>query len=178
MVATRNMEYPDQELYNFVLKEMKMRNINRKTIGEAVYELQHQYFPKLKPEDFGKELPNVLKKREVLNLLATGFILDNLASEKKLPEPYQQIVENDLGQFGVDETLAIAVSQLYGSLGNTNFGYGDKIKVGWAKNLDTDTKQNRVNTFADDLFLALVSGVVGRFGHGRPLKIASEPEIE
>ena len=173
MVATTGMEYPDQELYDWVINELNKKNINAATLGEAVYELQHKYFPDLTPEDFGKEFKNVLKKREVLNLLSTGLILDNLATEHKLPEPYQTIVENDLGQFGVDETLSIAISQLYGSLGVTNYGYGDKIKVGYSKYLDNE-EDGVINTFADDLFTALASAMVGRFGHGRPLKLKTK----
>lgn len=173
MVATKGLDYPDQELYDWVVNELDEKNINAKTLGEAVYELQHKYYPELTAEDFGKEFKNVLKKREVLNLLATGLVLDNLATERKLPEPYQTIVENDLGQFGVDETLSIAISQLYGSLGVTNYGYGDKIKVGYSKYLDNETA-GQINTFADDLFTALASAMVGRVGHGRPLKLKIE----
>lgn len=169
MVATKGVDYPDKELYEYVVAELEKRNITQKTVGEAAYELQHMYFPNVTVEDFGSELPHVLKKREVLNLLATGLALDNLATENKLPQPLQFIIENDLGVFGVDETLAMAISQLYGSIAQTNYGYADKEKMGLAKKLDNGG--DYVNTFADDLFLALVSGVVGRFGHGSALKL-------
>lgn len=169
MVATKGVDYPDKELYEYVVAELGKRNITQQTVGEAAYELQHMYFPNVKVEDFGSELPHVLKKREVLNLLATGLALDNLATENKLPQPLQFIIENDLGVFGVDETLAMAISQLYGSIAQTNYGYADKEKMGLAKKLDNSG--DYVNTFADDLFLALVSGVVGRFGHGSALKL-------
>lgn len=169
MVATKGVSYPDKELYEYVLTELEKRNITQYTVGEAAHILQHKYFPNVSVEEFGAELPKILKKREVLNILATGFALDNLATEQKLPQPLQFIVENDLGIFGVDETLAMAISQLYGSIAQTNYGFADKEKMGLAKKLDNSGSQ--VNTFADDLFLALVSGVVGRFGHGSALKL-------
>lgn len=171
MVATKGFQYPDQELYEWVLKELDKRGINEVEIGKVAYELQHEYYPDVTVEQFGSELKNVLKKREVLNILAVGLELDNLAGRGMLSEPLQSIIANDAGVFGVDENLALNISQLYGSIAVTNYGLGDKKKFGLAKELDNDTEEGRVNTFADDLFLALCSAVVGRFGHGAPLKL-------
>lgn len=175
MVATKGLKYPDRELYDWVLNELNKRNINERTIGEIAYKMQHQYLPELTVEDFGSQLDDVLKKREVLNILATGFALDNLANEGLLPEPLQSIVANDLGVYGVDESLSLSLSQLYGSIAVTNYGYTDKDKPGVAKNLDN--KHGQVNTFADDLALALASAVIGRCGHGSKLDLdESKPE--
>ncbi|NMV57035.1 hypothetical protein FOL87_00025 [Lactobacillus reuteri] len=169
MVATKGFKYPDRELYDWVLNELEKRNINRRTIGEIAYKMQHQYLPDLTVDDFGKELDEVLKKREVLNILATGFALDNLAQDGLLPEPLQSIVANDSGVFGVDETLSLSLSQLYGSIAVTNYGFTDKDKPGIAAQLDNSNGQ--VNTFADDLALALASAVIGRCGHGSKLEL-------
>ena len=172
MVATKGLKYPDRELYDWVINELNRRNINRKTVGEIAYKMQHQYFPKLTVDDFGKELDEVLKKREVLNILATGFALDNLTREGLLPEPLQTIVANDLGVYGVDESLSLSLSQLFGSIAVTNYGYVDKDKPGIARELDNSKGQ--VNTFADDLALALASAVIGRCGHGSKLNLDDE----
>lgn len=172
MVATKNFEYPDQELYDWVLNELHKRNINNQTVGEIAYEMQHQYLPELTVEDFGAQLDEVLKKREVLNILATGFALDNLANEGLLPEPLQTIVKEDAGVYGVDETISLALSQLYGSIAVTNYGYEDKKKLGIAAKLDNSNGQ--VNTFADDLALALASAVIGRCGHGSKLNLEED----
>lgn len=168
-MVSKNIKYPDQELFDFVMNELKKRNINSHTVGEAAYQLQHQYLPELTIADFGYQLNEILKKREVLNTLALGFEIDNLATEKKLSEPLQTIIENDLGIFGLDELLAMNISQLYGSLSVSNFGFADKIKVGIAKDLDTD--ESHVRTFSDDLFSALVSAVIGRCGNGAKLDL-------
>ena len=168
-MVSKNIKYPDQELFDFVMDELKKRNINSHTVGEAAYQLQHQYLPDLTVADFGYQLNEILKKREVLNTLALGFEIDNLATEKKLSEPLQTIIENDLGIFGLDELLAMNISQLYGSLSVSNFGFADKIKVGIAKDLDTD--ESHVRTFSDDLFSALVSAVIGRCGNGAKLEL-------
>lgn len=169
MVATKGFKYPDRELYDWVLNELHKRNINNETIGEIAYNMQHQYLPHLTVEDFGAQLDEVLKKREVLNILAIGFALDNLANAGLLPEPLQTIVKEDAGVYGVDETISLALSQLYGSIAVTNYGYEDKKKLGIAAKLDNSNGQ--VNTFADDLALALASAVIGRCGHGSKLEL-------
>lgn len=137
--------YPDRELYDWVINELDKREINRRTIGEIAYKMQHQYLPHLTVEDFGKELDEVLKKREVLNILATGLALDNLADDGLLPEPLQSIVCADAGIYGLDESIALSLSQLYGSIAVTNYGYADKDKPGIAKKLDNS--HGCVNTF-------------------------------
>lgn len=169
MVATKGFKYPDRELYDWVLNELHKRNINNETIGEIAYDMQHQYLPDLTVEDFGAQLPEILKKREVLNILATGLALDNLANEGLLPKPLQRIVQNDMGVYGVDESLALSLSQMYGSIAVTNYGFADRVKLGVAS--DLDNSQGKVNTFADDLALALASAVIGRCGHGSKLEL-------
>lgn len=172
MVATKGVKYPDRKLYDWVLNELNKRNINNKTIGEIAYQLQHQFLPHLTVEDFGSQLDEILKKREVLNIIATGLTLDNLANEGLLPEPLQTIVQDDLGVYGVDESMALSLSQMYGSIAVTNYGYADRLKIGVAA--DLDNSQGKVNTFADDLALALASAVIGRCGHGSKLELDEE----
>ena len=169
MVANKNVPYPDQELFDYVVKELDKRGIDEWTVGNAAYAMQHQYYPDVTVEQFGSELTNVLKKREVLNNLAVGFALDDLANRSLLPEPLQTIVANDLGAFGVDEALALSITQLYGTVSSTNYGHADKEKIGFAKELDNSNGE--INTFSDDLFSALASAVCARFAHGSALQL-------
>lgn len=169
MVANKNVPYPDQELFDYVVKELDKRGIDEWTVGNAAYAMQHQYYPDVTVEQFGSELTNVLKKREVLNNLAVGFALDNFANRSLLPEPLQTIVANDLGNFTVDESLALNITQLYGTISSTNYGHADKEKIGFAKELDNSNGE--INTFADDLFSALASAVCARFAHGSALQL-------
>lgn len=169
MVANKNVSYPDQELFDYVVKELDKRGIDEWTVGNAAYAMQHQYYPDVTVEQFGSELTNVLKKREVLNNLAVGFALDNFANRSLLPEPLQTIVANDLGNFTVDESLALNITQLYGTISSTNYGHADKEKIGFAKELDNSNGE--INTFADDLFSALASAVCARFAHGSALQL-------
>ena len=176
MATNKKYDYPDSELYAYVRGELDKRNINEKTVGEAAYELQHEYLPHLTVSDFGNELNNILAKREVLNILAMGFTIDNFAQKKQLPSPLQDIMENDAGVWQLDEMFAVSIAQLYGMLSVTNFGYADKAKVGWASSLDNSP--DHITVFADDLFLALVSAVIGRCGHGSKLHLDDTAEDE
>lgn len=176
MATNKKYDYPDSELYAYVRGELDKRNINEKTVGEAAYELQHEYLHHLTVSDFGNELNNILAKREVLNILAMGFTIDNFAQKKQLPSPLQDIMENDAGVWQLDEMFAVSIAQLYGMLSVTNFGYADKAKVGWASSLDNSP--DHITVFADDLFLALVSAVIGRCGHGSKLNLDDTAEDE
>ena len=89
--------------------------------------------------------------------------LDRLAEAGAIAEPLQSIIENDAGVFGVDEALALQISEIYGTIGATNFGYLDRVKSGIIKQFDTD--ENHVNTFIDDLLGAIVAAVCGKVAH-------------
>jgi len=106
---------------------------------------------------------NVVHKREVLNNAMSGLEIERLSQEGLLKEPLASIIKNDIGVFGTDETLALAISQLYGSIGTTNYGYVDKDKTGIINKLDTSDDQ--VNTFSDDLVGAIASAAAAKVAH-------------
>lgn len=163
MVARKDDIFPDKELRDFVDKELEKRGITEQEIGKMVYELQHKFFPEKTVQEFGSELPHVLKKREVQEVLAIGFTLDNLANKKQLPGIVQTIVERDMGEFSTDELLAFNIAMMYGGISIANWGRIDTNKFGIAKKLDTTPEH--VNTFADDLVEALASACAARLGH-------------
>ena len=69
-------------------------------------------------------------------MLFTGIALDELAERKLLPEPLQAIMEADESFYGVDETLALGITNVYGMIGLTSFGYLDKVKPGIIRKLN------------------------------------------
>lgn len=168
MSTNKHFSYPDNELYQFVQKELHKRGITAYSIGEIAYEMQHDYLPDFKIENFAKQFNEVLKKREVLNLLAFAFELDNLANKGMFSEPIQNIIENDAGFWQIDEILASSLAQLFGMLAITNYGYLDKKKLGIAKQLD---EADSITVFSDDIVSALASAVIGRCGHGSKLEL-------
>lgn len=169
MVAKNDYVYPDEELYNYVVDTLNKKGVTKTNIAEQAYRMQKRFYPNLTVDDYAKQVPKVLKKRDVLNILAVGLALDEVATKKQLPEPLQSIVENDAGTFGVDEALAGNLSALYGNLSTSNTFYMDIAKQGIAKKLD---RAPGVNVFIDDLISALASAVIARNGHGKPLDLS------
>ena len=168
MATNKQFNYPDNELYQFVQEELHKRGITAYSIGEIAYEMQHDYLPDYEISDFAEQFSEVLKKREVLNLLAFAFELDNLANKRMFSEPIQNIIENDAGFWQIDEILASSLAQLFGMLAITNYGYLDKNKVGIARRLD---EEDSITVFSDDIVSALASAVIGRCGHGSKLEL-------
>lgn len=168
MSTNKSFNYPDNELYQFVQEELHKRGITAYSIGEIAYEMQHDYLPDYEISDFAEQFSEVLKKREVLNLLAFAFELDNLANKRMFSDPIQNIIENDAGFWQIDEILASSLAQLFGMLAITNYGYLDKNKVGIARRLD---EEDSITVFSDDIVSALASAVIGRCGHGSKLEL-------
>lgn len=168
MATNKQFNYPDKEIYEFVQKELRKRGITAYSIGEIAYKMQHEYLPDYEISDFAEQFNEVLKKREVLNLLAFAFELDNLANKGAFSEPIQSIIENDAGFWQIDEILASSLAQLFGMLAITNYGYLDKKKLGIAKQLD---EADSITVFSDDIVSALASAVIGRCGHGSKLEL-------
>ena len=64
----------------------------------------------------------------------------------------------DEGLYGVDELLGLGITNIYGSVGLTSFGYLDKMKNGiLGKMNQTQKNGGRVTTFLDDIVAALGS---------------------
>ncbi len=155
---------PMKELEAKTLDILKERGIELSSIAELVLDLQKPYQKNLTLEVCLENVKAVLEKREVAHAILTGVALDQLAEEKKLPEPLQSIVESDEGLYGIDEILPLSIVNLYGTIGLTSYGYLDKEKVGIIKELDT-IKDGKVHTFMDDLIAAIAAAAASRIAH-------------
>lgn len=159
----KGMKYPDTEAYKFVVNRLRELGVSLVDIATIVYGLEGKYLPKLTLQDCLDAVVDVVHKREVLNNAMSGLELDRLAQAGLIKEPLASIIKNDIGVFGTDESIALAISQLYGSIGTTNYGYVDKDKTGIIKKLDTN--DNQVNTFSDDLVGAIASAAAAKVAH-------------
>lgn len=92
-----------------------------------------------------------------------------------LSSPLQEIIENDEGLFGIDEILALAIVNVYGSIGLTNFGYLDKLKPKVINRLDTHKDDHEVNTFLDDIVGAIAAAAASRIAHANPIESSQKP---
>lgn len=158
--------YPDMELKKYVLDYFKELGIDLDQIAAQAVEHQSRFIDGLTLGDGKKRLNRILNKREVLNALAVAVQLDKLANLGHLDEPLQNIIANDAGTFGVDETMAISLAQLFGSISVTNYGYLDVNKSKEAKKLDELQKSGKkITVFIDDMVSALQAAVESSLAH-------------
>lgn len=143
---------------------MSERGVEIEDIAEIVYNLQIDYLPELTIETCCDSLNIVLSKREVLHSVLTGIAIDQATEKGLFPEPIQSIIASDEGLYGVDETLALSITNIHGSIGLTNFGYLDKIKPGVIREIDED-KEDECHTFLDDIIAALAAAAASRIAH-------------
>ncbi|EIJ80683.1 phosphatidylglycerophosphatase A [Bacillus methanolicus PB1] len=140
------------------------RGVEVKDIAELVYFLQEKYHQNLKMEECIQNVERVLSKREVQNAILTGIQLDIMAEKGMMEEPLQTIIATDEGLYGIDEILAFAIVNVYGSIGFTNYGYIDKQKPGILKELN-DKSSGKCNTFLDDIVGAIAAAASSRLAH-------------
>lgn len=149
---------------NLVIQLLKDRGVEISDISSLVYTLQSHYGP-LTLEECEESIHKVLSKREVQNAIITGVVLDIYAEQKLLPQPLQDILERDESLYGIDEILALSITNVYGTIGLTNFGYLDKEKVGILKALNNS--DGKVHTFLDDLIAGIAAAASARIAHSK-----------
>lgn len=162
------MEQSKSRLETAAMKRLLERDVTLDEIAELVYDLQAPYIDDITKERCLDSVKRVLKKREVQNAVLIGIELDILAEEDKLTSPLQEIISNDEGLFGIDEVLALAIVNVYGSIGLTNFGYLDKLKPKVINRLDAEKEDSEVNTFLDDIVGAIAAAAASRIAHSEP----------
>ena len=59
--------------------------------------------------------------------------------------------------------MALQISNIYGTIGATNYGWLDREKNGVINKIDKDPEH--VNTFADDLVAAIIAAACGKIAH-------------
>lgn len=149
---------------DIVIKMLKDRGVNLLDIAKLVYDLQIKYGP-LTMDDCLYSIDKVLEKREVQHAILTGVVLDIYAEKNLLPEPLLDILKRDEPLYGIDEVLALSITNVYGTIGLTSFGYLDKEKLGILK--DLNDPKNGVHTFLDDLVAGIAAAASARIAHSK-----------
>ncbi|MGI6344495.1 MAG: phosphatidylglycerophosphatase A [Bacillota bacterium] len=149
-----------KELVQHMLLE---RGVDLPDIAHLVLALQRPFHPRLTLQHCLDSVLAVLEKREVQYALLTGIALDRCAEQGLLPEPLQEAIVSDAPLYGIDEVLALSITNVYGTIGLTNFGYLDKIKPGILSKMNH--RSPRVNTFLDDLIAGVAAAASARIAH-------------
>lgn len=152
-----------EEAVSYMLKLLDERGVKLDDVAKIVHELQFPYHSSLTLEDCRASVLAVLAKRDVQYTLLTGIALDIMAEKKLLPAPLQDIMEADESLYGVDEVLALGITNAYGMIGLTSFGYLDKEKSGIIRELNANG--SHIHVFLDDLICALAAAASARIAH-------------
>ncbi|SIS43841.1 phosphatidylglycerophosphatase A family protein [Salimicrobium flavidum] len=158
------MENKITELEQTARNWLKERGVGIDDMADLVYYLQSKYHEGLTLDECRHNVHKVLQKREVQNAIITGIQMDKLAEDNKLEEPLQTTVVTDESLYGIDEIIAFAIVNVYGSIGFTNYGYIDKQKPGILKELD-DKSTGKCHTFLDDIVGAIAAAASSRLAH-------------
>lgn len=162
VLEIKGSHYPDKAMHELFVNRLAEKGISLSDIAEVTYQCQKSHIDGITFEECLKSVERICWKRELLNIAVTALELDRLGELGLLSQPLQHIVENDMGVYGVDETLALGISQLGGSISTTNYGNLDVIKTSIAKELDT---KPGVNTFIDDIVTAIACYAAARVAH-------------
>lgn len=145
---------------------LEERDVQLEEIAELTFFLQIDFYPDVTMEECMENVKTVLTKREVQNAILTGIQLDLLAEKDILREPLLQMVKYDEGLYGIDEVMSLAILNVYGSIGFTNYGYIDRLKPGILCRLNSKS-DGKIHTFLDDLVAAVAAAAAARLAHTR-----------
>ncbi|AOY77599.1 Phosphatidylglycerophosphatase A [Clostridium formicaceticum] len=148
---------------SIIINMLEERGVTIEDMAGLVLDLQKDYLP-LTTEIAIENIHKVLGKREVQNAVLTGIQLDKLAENNLIEEPLLSIVKRDDSLYGIDEIMALSITNIYGSIGFTNFGYLDKLKPGIIGKINAH-EHGQVNTFLDDLVSGIVAAACSRIAH-------------
>lgn len=163
-------------MFQETVDRLRDRGVVPDDIAQIVHDLQLPYYPELTIEECRSNVLRVLGKREVQHGVLTGIALDTLAERKQLPEPLQAIMEADEPLYGVDEILALSITNVYGTIGLTNFGYLDKTKPGVIGRLNNHSRE--IHVFLDDIVAGIAAAAAARIAHSRASGTQQPADLE
>ncbi len=157
---------------DLVIKMMKDRGVKVEDIARLVVEAQNRYIP-VTLEEANTIVESVFEKHEVQNAILTGLALDIAAEKGVIEEPLLSMLLTDEPLYGVDEILALSITNIYGSIAFTNYGFFDKTKPGVLAKLNKH-RDKQCNTFLDDLAAAVASAACSKLAHTYRRKAGKE----
>ena len=169
--------YTREEMFNLNKQTLLKRGITLEEIAEITYKQQSRYTPNIPKSLCLDSVERILTYRDVFHYIQLSAEIDRLAEEKMFQGPIQDILYYDLGLFGIDETFGLDVANLYGTIGQTNFGDIDVNKVGIVAYLNEEGKKEGVcHTFMDDIVGALAAAASTRVAQVLNEELAEEDD--
>lgn len=165
------------KLYMDHLNSLTEQEVSFVAMAEIVRQEQLRFEPDLTLVEAAESINAVLRKRNVQFAFLMAIQNDLLVQFHQSFEPVQSILFEDRGTFGGDEQIALEIANLYGTIGITNFGYLDREKQGFIKELDQlgKNRSDITTTFIDDILSAVIAAAEARVAHIRDQGHDDEP---
>ncbi len=174
-MSKNNVFYSREEMQRLNTEKLLERGVTIEEIAQIAYNQQAKYNSKIDMKDCIESVEKILSLRDVFHLLQLGAEIDRLTEERAFKGPIQDIMDNDLGVFGIDEIFGLDIARLYGAIGQTNFGDIDVNKPGIVAKLNEEGKSgtSHCHTFLDDIV-----GAIAAAASTRVAQIVSEEEAK
>lgn len=156
--------YSREEMQKLNIEKLEERGVSVLDIAKIAYNQQLKYNKNIDIQECIISVEKILSLRDTFHLLQLGAEIDRLAEAGLFKGPIQDIIQNDLGVFGVDEIFGLDIARLYGAIGQTNFGDIDVNKPGIVKVLNEAGKPGKASchTFLDDIVGAIAAAAATR----------------
>jgi phosphatidylglycerophosphatase A len=175
----KKLVFTRQEMFDFNKKTLLKRGVSLEEIAQITYIQQSKYTKNVSFRICLESVEKILSLRDVFHHIQLAAEIDRLAEEGMLQGPIQDIIYEDFGLFGIDETMGLDVAGLYGTIGQTNFGDIDVNKHGVVSALNEAGKQEGVcHTFLDDIVGAIAAAASTRVAQVLNEEIAKEEHIQ
>lgn len=162
-------------LYQHVLDLLRERHVDLTRMAKIAYESQLPYEPDITIEKCKQAILHVLEKREVQNVVLTGINLDKMVDDGLVKDEYlNKILNEDSGQYQVDELLSTGCVEVFGGVASSNRGYLDKTKPGIIG--EVDGRKDSCNVFLDDILAAIISSAESYIANKNPQGVYKEME--
>jgi phosphatidylglycerophosphatase A len=173
--TNKKIVFTRPEMFELNKKILLKRGVTIDSIAEITFQQQSKYTDNISRSICLESVEKILSLRDVFHHVQLACEIDRLAEEKMFQGPIQDIIYEDLGLFGIDETMGLDVSGLYGTIGQTNFGDIDVNKHGIVKRLNDAGKEDGIcHTFLDDIVGAIAAAASTRVAQVMNEEIAHE----
>ena len=152
------------EMLEMNIQTLKERTVSVEEIAEIAFRQQKKWTDDISLKDCIDSVEKILSLRDVFHLVQLGAEIDRLTEVKAFKGPILDILEQDLGMFGIDELFGLELAGLYGTIGKTNFGDIDVNKPLAVARLNGDgaAGHEMCHTFLDDIVGALAAAASTR----------------
>ncbi|MFW6284976.1 MAG: phosphatidylglycerophosphatase A [Bacillota bacterium] len=152
------------EMLRMNVEKLEERGVQVDEIAEVAYQQQAKWTDAISRKDCIESVEKILSLRDTFHILQLGAEIDRLTETSEIKGPIREVLNADLGLFGIDELFGLELAGLFGTIGKTNFGDIDVNKPSVIARLNTDGKehQSQCHTFMDDIVGAIAAAASTR----------------